>query len=1319
MAARTTAASTPPACAPSPRVGAPHFEPPAAGRRSPLYAALAAAALIACGHAALAAAAAQPEQHPAAAAPAPESRSLGSAAQAPEPVSATIAGQRMDWRAAPGAYVNGWITHTEGTWVDSRGSIVGLHSDVYGQGDSLGRARLTIQRSILRPRDRVTLLAGPGGQLTFDVPVLAADLVGDRLWALAPPGASVVWTRDADGADPAHSVDLATDDGGNVIWPPPGGDPLAAAGRRGWLAYVDADGHRFQARAARFEARIRMGARTVMIVDSPTTDVRITHPVTQSDGRVVAIALTNDRARDGDPLELKRLTTREAADVWRPGIGYTIERQSRVRGALPDVTGTLPELSVHIVDASRAAGSAPPGAIVRVEAYPPDAPDVPGAAEAVVTATAGADGAFQAAFDGAQLVAGWRVAALVALPDGAWAEAGARLVRFDVAVEGGRITALAQPGVRVTGRIEAPDGRTVASVTEPADDTGRATLRYELEGVDETPLDLPPGVLAPLAAGHIAWITWDDQPDPIRLDIPALALSTDPDAELVAGMAPPFADLEVEVLAPDGEQTFDIQADASGRWTLPLAGLVDLEPGVTVRASWVSLAGHRFTIDGGPVRIDARPDAYYVQAGPWIGRGMRVEVRTPDGRLVGRGERPADSGPDEADRPLAGRFHQTVELVDAFGGEPTIAPGDVLSVTVGADRATLVVPPLTGALHAGEDRVVGWTEPRMRVEVIAGEPDTLQAVTVTATADARGVYVADLSGRYDIPPGGDLHVRALMGPHTVWRLLRAPGLTLWYELAEVTGYLEPEVAATLSLERAGQPLAVVAVTTDGDGHLSASLRDASGAPLVPEAGDRIVVRAPEARLNHSVALDVPPFDVAVASDDLALEGRAPVGALPQVWVQQVQGAPILAPYMDGPQAEAVPGGWRADLDRRLAPGFRFLVSIALPEGHLLYRELYTPRLTIQPGGGAVCGQAGRFAPVDLTLTAPDGTARAHMALTASDAGKFTGRWADRAGQPVRAAVGDIVRALVAGAVMTTTVEPLTTTLDVPRERLNLITRPKPATPINGVYYRPVLTSPSTSCSYGLSTDTAARLAALGMDRGLDLAFLSTTDGVSHTFTLPAGARAGLGLDAWYVTTEGHLVWRPVYAAPTLAAWVGTPRLDVVVTPGAALDAALYDGAGALVATAPGLADDAGNAALQFASPSGAPVAMAGGHRVVLTASGAGMPSATVELDVAVLGLDVSARAVIVAAEPGTSVEIRLTPREGRVDTLLLAAGPDGQIRIRAEDVPPRKGWGLADLVAVRARVVVEGGHATVVAWRAEVDMGERPGRVFVPWTGRP
>lgn len=896
-------------------------------------------------------------------------------------------GRRIDWHAAPGAYVNGWITHTEGTWIDGRGNVGGLHSEVYGEGGAQGNAPLTVRGGVLRPRDRVTLLADPGGTLSFDVPVLAADLDG------------------------------------------------------GWLAYVDADGHRFQARAARFEARIRMGARTLMIVDSPTTDVDITYPVTRSDGRVLAIALTNERARDGDPLELKRLTTREAANVWRPGLDYTIERHSRVRGALPDVAGTLPGLSVDIVDASRAAGSAPPGAVVRLEAYAPDAPDAPGAAAAVVTATAGLDGAFEAAFDGAPLVAGWRVAALVALSGGAWVEASARLVRFDVAVEGGRITALAPTGVRVAARIEAPDGRTVASVSEPADDTGRATLRFDSDGLHETPIDLPPGVLAPLAAGHSVWLTWDDQPDPIRLDIPSLALSTDPDAESVAGMAPPFAPLAVEVAAPDGSRSFAVQADASGRWTLPLAGIVDLEPGVTVRAWWVSPAGHRYFVDGGPVRIDARPDAFYVQAAPWIGRGMRVEARTPDGRLVGRGELPADAGPDPEDRPMAGSSTQLVWLVDAFGGEPTIAPGDVISVTIGADRARLVVPPLTGALHAGEDRVVGWTEPGMEVDVIAGELDTLRAITVTATADARGVFEADLGGLYDIAPGGDIHVRAGLGRHTIWRSLWAPALTLWYELAHVSGHLEPDVDAALTLERGGRTLAVVPATTDGSGFLSVRLRDASGALLVPQAGDRIVVHAPEAQLNRTVVLDLPPFDIAVASDQRALEGRAPEGAVPSVHVYQVQSAPLLAPYIAQPRAEIVSEGWRAELGRGLAPGLRFLVSMALPEGHLLYRELFTPRLTIQPGGGAVCGTIGRFSPVDLTLTAPDGTPRAHLAATASESAHFTGRWTDATGAPVAAAPGDTVRAVVAGAVVTTTVEPLTPTLDVPRERLHLIPAP--------------------------------------------------------------------------------------------------------------------------------------------------------------------------------------------------------------------------------------------------------------------------------------
>ena len=67
-------------------------------------------------------------------------------------------------------------------------------------------------------------------------------------------------------------------------------------------------------------------------------------------------------------------------------------------------------------------------------------------------------------------------------------------------------------------------------------------------------------------------------------------------------------------------------------------------------------------------------------------------------------------------------------------------------------------------------------------------------------------------------------------------------------------------------------------------------------------------------------------------------------------------------------------------------------------------------------------------------------------------------------------------------------------------------------------------------------------------------------------------------------------------------------------------------------------------------------------------------------------------------------------------TLSITADASGAWAIPA--TAGRRGWSLAEAVALTASVAAEGRHRTVAVWRRPVDLGSPVVRLALPWLGR-
>lgn len=641
--------------------------------------------------------------------------------------------------------------------------------------------------------------------------------------------------------------------------------------------------------------------------------------------------------------------------------------------------------------------------------------------------------------------------------------------------------------------------------------------------------------------------------------------------------------------------------------------------------------------------------------------------------------------------------------------------GDTLWVRIGDDEATWVLPMIEARIHPDLELVVGTTDPGARMEVIAGELDDPLAVVVPVVADANGLFRADFAGRADIQFGSGVHVRRFDGPHVLLRFFNAPAIFVHADSAWVVGTLEPHVAIDLRLESASGVRATGRTVAGGGAGFSAFLRDAAGEPVVPRAGERIVVESAEAQLYGRMDFEMPEIGIEVEADRRTVGGPRPAASYFSVGAGRVDyGWPIIFSTSSVPYSElpAESGRWKGRLGRALRPGDSVGVTAYLRSGHGVSRGHVEPILAVEHGGPSICGLTQPLAPTRLVLEAADGSPRSSLVTRAGEHGGIDLRWVDESGRLVNSRAGDHVRGRIGDTDIDIPLGVFTATIDTAAGVLTGQIRP-------GGY--PILTGPARNCLFGLSGDDSRWLAETGNKEYWESYGIGgpPADGRIR-LRLPPAAIADRGLDIHVDSAEGHRLYRWVHRSLSLSADVTTGDVAGKSAPGASVSLTLVGPDDRPRGTATAVSDAGGLFEARFTDAAGSVVMPAAGDRI--TASAATEPGAdiilpsvqTAEMQVEPLDVDPNAAAIVGRAPAGRDLGLALTVRGVGLPWIKLRAAEDGRFAFRADDVPPRAGWTLADVSAGRVELEQEGGHRTVVSWRTEIQTGVP---VHLPWLG--
>ncbi|MBK6768159.1 MAG: hypothetical protein IPG72_03855 [Ardenticatenales bacterium] len=1261
----------------------------------------------------------------------PASADAVSAAHAP--VTVTLYHSSLAWRTAPWLFVSAVVTHAEGIRSDGRGGVSGREGSGHGRARRDGWVDVQLNGGsgrLFRPYDTVSIVTGSfitpqiGVPLTFIVPELRVDVSADRtaVEGVAAPGTAVTIAVDPSpggGATTPLQTVLAGPTG-RFRWAVGEGMQLAP-GQGGWAIVRDADGNAFRARFAAFQLRIGLGRATGAGWLTPAADLDVRYGALRTDGRLRMVGHNAvSRTPDG-----RRRYVAASPSSSIAGTACTVTIVSSILSPRSRAF-LLPTLSVETAAADRAAGTAPPGAAIAVEVFAADDGtdndadrDVPPIARIAVTADAAGrwDVDLPAA---APHRPGGRIEAVLDLGDGLEVAAAAIWPRFTVAVEGARVSADAPSKGRYILTVRAPDGALIGrtgTLGTDADDRMTIDLGPEGSWYAGDPV-LPDGMHTALLRGGTIEVDSGVGGEPLRLDIPNLRAAADADAEAFAGTAPAGADLDIEVIGPFGARRFAATADASGQWSLPLAGRIDVGSGVGARIWYADRAGHRFYVDSAVVQIRADTERSMVEAAPWIGRAMYAEVVDATGRVVGSAAMPADEGPDDDERWQVRSFTNPMEIFDRRGNDVPLQAGDTIRVRLGDDEAAWVLPPIEARLHPDRSLVVGRTSPGAHLEVIAGELDDPLTVSTTVTAGADGTFSADLDGRVsrasiDLMEG--VYVRGTFGRHVLLRFVLSAGMTFDADRSLVSGVLEPNVEVVALLLAGDTVRASGRVQTGSRGRFTVELRDAAGAGVIAHEGDRLTVEAAAAVLYPRMELIVPrlsiergPPDRTIVGDRPA-EGQLSVGNSTAHWTWPVGGASN-GISVDEVRSEA--GRWTAFLNGGVVPGDVFGVSLFLGNGHVVERRLVLPILAVEHGGPQVCGFGPALGDASLALVGADGTTRASVAGPLSADGTIDARWADGAGRPVHSRAGDRVVGRVGDADIEIEMGVLTATLDLAGSRLFSRVRP-------GLGAK--LTSPTRDCLYRLRADDEHWLAARGL-------YAATHVGSSKreppgegqvVLQLPTAPLAERGVDMHLASTSRHRIFRTVYHALTLEADVTAGRIAGGTRPHADVRLTVTSPDGAVRAVIAALADASGAFIAPTVDDIGRPIALTPGDRIAAYSAlapgadvvdGIGPETATMTIDD--LAVDAGAGAIVGRAPAGRRVWLALDVGVLGRRWLSATATVDGVFAVRDDDLPVRGGWTLADVRAVRAEVGQDGGHLTVVR-------GSRATHaLFLPWGER-
>lgn len=381
----------------------------------------------------------------------------------------------------------------------------------------------------------------------------------------------------------------------------------------------------------------------------------------------------------------------------------------------------------------------------------------------------------------------------------------------------------------------------------------------------------------------------------------------------------------------------------------------------------------------------------------------------------------------------------------------------------------------------------------------------------------------------------------------------------------------------------------------------------------------------------------------------------------------------------------------------MQPGSRMWLIYREPGGHIVERTRYVPIVSVQHGGGKVCGFADPRQSVQASILSASGSTLGSAAGTIGFDSSYDLVAADGAGTPLRTEAGQKARVQLGGKTIELELPALS--IDVTWGQ-NAIRGTGPANSVVRIR------RPADSC-----------LPPTG-GGGFNFGAQTNDQGQFQNNFGANGINPGEGLEVAFFLPSGHRVYRNVFRSLGQI-FVETNRVQGRATPASPVVVTLMSGAGATRGSASTTANADGYFVVELKDGAGAPLIIQPTDVVHLDASGE-----TPDIPLETLRFDWSIGDIVtLEASPNRLVQITLAVK-GRADVnIAITTGADGTWKFTAADIPPRQTWTLDDIEGVRAVVETPNEHQ-IVAQAGE--LGDAPiepprvtsGKIFLPMTVR-
>lgn len=1174
------------------------------------------------------------------------------AAQAPaEPlVTVDLYGNSLSFRTLPNTLVTAELV-----------GPAGRKAEGLGVGDAQGLAQVFFLAGDARilPGDSITLSRANDKPLRLTVPILGASLVElPRVAGLAPPGATVRLSLTARGGGATAVEQSAVADSQGAFGVDLGsrlGEGVALAA--GSLSYDSPEGGRYRLALASAQLQVTLGA--PVLRGQATAGWEVRGSITLAGGQTQAIgpAVADGSGAFALPLP-------QGGRPLAAGDQVAYGAKSPVGAWTTDHSGALAEISVTLDrDGNRVSGQAPAGAAVTVVAT-----DLDGRQESF-DATADGAGAYAVGLASRlTLEPGWRVHAAYLQAPQLSVGRSAVLPRIRVGVGMPLSQGLANPGRVMTITLRTETGNIKAQSLAQADDRGSYAVFF---GFTQS---------TPQAGDSLEIAYADNAGDPLLLRIPSLTAVSDVEADTISGQAPAGSRVALRVDGADGPKRFSAQADPGGSYRVDLAGQLDLKRPANGAVTVSTSSAAEFTVSWAAMQLNVSIGGT-LQGNFILGNGpawsaVEAQLLAPDGKVVASGsgqvfgEGALFIGPGGSGS--GAQFF--LQLADITGTPVSMQPGDRLRVKAGAEQVELVVPPLDAVVFVQSDRITGRTAPDKRVILNLADSPLYFDATAETRSDAAGNFSQDFSGKRNIRHGDFIQIGVDLDGHLVSDLTIAPGLLLDLDQAVLLGAIAPNLEATATLRRGSSTLSRQSTRTDGDGAMFVQFADEQGRPLRLQPGDEVTVTTSDPT-QQALSLTVPDLSLDWDLTADTVGGKAPAEGRLTLFAGMVYPLSGSLGFSQG-WPEALPGNrfntaFVPSIDVR--PGSRLTLLYRPAQGHYVVHSRTVPILNAQQGGPRACGFGTPYQPVSARLEEGGRPVAEAKAQPSPYDGFFARLLQDAAGQAVKTTAGQRETAQLGGP---------TGTVDLPVFDLNVdwnsgqVSGQGPASQVFTV-------QPAAPCW----AQRPGGILNFGINFGLG--GQTGADGGIASF-LPGGATPGSGVELAFYNAAGHRYFRQVYRAQARV----HIRKDRVEGQANSLDAAsavLRAAGGQEQARGAAASDGDGAFDLRLKDAAGTARPIEAGERLLLDAGGQ-----TIDLTVEPLAFDWSAGAPIFGSAPaGRPVQLLLRLKSGASFSIPRQADAAGRFSFKAEDLPPRGGWTLDDVAAIRLEMPTTGGHLII------------------------